>query len=151
MMGCLCVDRDGTPLRPAIIWADTTRGDMIRSVMEGVTYNLALILDILRSQADISEIVCLGGGAKGELWQQIMADVFDARILVPDILEEAGSMGAAVCAGVGTGIYEDFTAISRFFHVAAKREPDKSAQEAYARARADFDRFYFALKDAFKE
>lgn len=133
------------------IKAETTRGDMIRSVMEGVTYNLALILDILRSQTDIREIVCLGGGAKGELWQQIMADVFDARILVPDILEEAGSMGAAVCAGVGTGIYEDFNAINRFFSVAAKREPDKSAQEAYARARADFDRFYFALKDAFKE
>ena len=129
--------------------AETTRADMIRSVMEGVTYNLSLILAILRTQGNIDELVCLGGGAKGDIWQQILADVYNAKILVPDILEEAGSMGAAVCAGVGAGIFEDFSAIEKFFKVVNVRTPDEKSVAAYKNAKADFDKFYFAIKGAF--
>jgi len=129
---------------------ETSRGDIIRSVMEGVTYNLALILDILRSQIDITELTVLGGGAKGRIWQQIMADVFDARMIIPNVLEEAGSMGAAVCAGVGAGIYDDFTAIDRFSKVADICDPDKDNSEAYRRARADFERYYQALNGSWR-
>lgn len=130
--------------------AETSRGDIIRSVLEGITYNLAIILDILQPEFKTGEITVLGGGAKGELWQQIMADVFGVRILVPELLEEAGAMGAAVCAGVGAGIYEDFSAVERFIKIKEVRYPDSSNEEAYRKCRDDFERYYMALRNSWK-
>ena len=66
--------------------AETTRSDLLRSVLEGVTMNLAIVLDILKTQVDIDEIMVVGGGAKGRVWRQIMADVYNTRIVVPTVL-----------------------------------------------------------------
>jgi xylulokinase len=54
--------------------------------------NLSICLDVLRTQVDIDEILVIGGGAKGAVWRQIMADLYNAKITVPSLLEEAGSM-----------------------------------------------------------
>lgn len=124
----------------------TTKGDIIRSVLEGATSNLAIVLDILRGSMEINELTVLGGGAKSSLWQQIMADIYDSRILIPKMLEEAGSMGAAVCAGVGAGIYRDFSASERFLKISSVREPDPEAKGLYKQVRERFDRYYSALK-----
>ena len=125
--------------------AETTRADLLRSVLEGVTMNLAIVLDILKTQVEIDEIMVVGGGAKGRVWRQIMADVYNTRITVPAVLEEAGSMGAAVIGGVGAGIYRDFDAIDRFLEVVDVQEPDPDAAEAYRPVRELFDNCYRAL------
>lgn len=70
--------------------SENTRGDLLRSVLEGVTMNLDIILNILRQQVEIHEITVIGGGAKGDVWRQIMADVYNTRILVPSLLEDVG-------------------------------------------------------------
>lgn len=44
---------------------ETTRGDLLRSVLEGVTMNLSICLDILRTQMDIKEITVVGGRSQG--------------------------------------------------------------------------------------
>lgn len=129
--------------------AETERADMLRSVLEGVTLNLAIVLDILKTQVDIDEIMVVGGGAKGRVWRQIMADIYNTRIVVPAVLEEAGSMGAAVIGGVGTGIYKDFTAIDRFLEITDVQEPNPEAVKAYAPVRELFDDAYFALEKVF--
>lgn len=130
---------------------ETTRGDLLRSVLEGVTMNLSICLDILRTQMDIKEITVVGGGAKGAVWRQIMADIYNARIKVPSLLEEGSSMGAAVIAGVGTGIFKDFTAIDRFINIESVHTPDSGAVEAYGSVKEAFETCYFALEDAFKK
>lgn len=129
--------------------SENTRGDLLRSVLEGVTMNLDIILNILRQQVEIHEITVIGGGAKGDVWRQIMADVYNTRILVPSLLEEAGSMGAAVTGGVGAGIYKDFTAVECFLEINSVQEPDQAAVEKYRQVKAVFDECYFALKDVF--
>ena len=58
---------------------ENTKGDILRSVLEGVTMNLSICLDILRTQMEIQEITVVGGGAKSPVWRQIMADIFNAR------------------------------------------------------------------------
>ena len=133
-------------------WPDgreTSRSDMLRSVLEGVSLNLAIVLDILRTHVKIDEIMVVGGGAKGAVWRQIMADIFNTRITVPAVLEEAGSMGAAVIGGVGTGIYKDFDAIERFLDIKAVHEPNPEAVKAYQPVRKLFDDCYFALEKLF--
>ena len=111
--------------------------------------NLAIVLDILKTQVDINEIMVVGGGAKGRVWRQIMADIYDTRIVVPTVLEEAGSMGAAVIGGVGAGIYKDFNAIDRFLEIADVQEPNSAAVESYRPVRELFDDCYFALEKVY--
>ena len=125
--------------------AESTRADILRSVLEGVTMNLAIILDILKTQIDIDEITVIGGGAKGRIWRQIMADVYDTRMCVPNVLEEAGSMGAAVIGGVGAGMFTDFTAIDRFMKIVDVQKPIPEHVEAYKPVRKVFDLCYDAL------
>lgn len=129
--------------------AETTRADMLRSVLEGVTLNLSVILEILRTHVPITDIMAVGGGAKGRVWRQIMADIFGTRILVPRVLEEAGSMGAAVVAGVGAGLFDDFHAIDRFLEITDVQEPDPQAAAAYKPVKELFEACYQALEPVF--
>ena len=107
--------------------------------MEGVTLNLSIILDIFRTQTPIREITVIGGGAKGEVWRRIMADVYQADIVRPNYLEEATSMGAAIIGGVGCGVFKSFDVADRFIEVVdrtkpnAARRPVRGSQEASER------------------
>ena len=125
------------------------RDDLLRAVMEGITMNLAVILDIFRRRLPIAEVTVIGGGAKGEVWRRIMADIFETRILRPDYLEEATSMGAAIIAGVGAGLFKDFSAAERFTRVTERLEPEEANFPVYRRARALFDECYEALEPLF--
>lgn len=130
---------------------ETTRNDICRSVLEGITMNLSLILDVLRLQTPVSQIMVLGGGAKGAVWRQMMADVFNTQITVPALLDEAGAMGAAVNAGVGAGIFENFSAIDRFLEIRSVHMPDEQAVTKYLPAKELFNDCYEALKNVFQK
>ena len=123
----------------------TSLGDMIRGVLEGVTMNLAVIMDCLRQHVDIHKLVLVGGGAKGQVWRQIMADIYGADILVPTVLEEAGSMGACVTAGVGIGMYGSFTKIDDFLEIASVCRPNAQAHGAYSQIRPVFEQCFQAV------
>ena len=131
------------------ITAAATRGDLIRSVLEGVAMNLSIVLDILRAHVAIDEIVVIGGGAKGPLWRQIMADIYQTRVVVPTLLEEAGAMGAAVIGGVGAGLFQDFTAIDRFLSFSSSCVPNPDTAAGYARLRLRFEHCYQALESTY--
>lgn len=128
---------------------ENTRGDLFRSVLEGVTMNLSICLDILRTQLDINEITVVGGGAKGRVWRQMMADIYNAKVRSLTVLEEGNSMGAAVIGGIGAGIYKDFTAIDRFITVQEECLPDPEAVKAYQPIKENFETYYQALSEAF--
>ena len=103
-------------------------------------------MDILKTQMRIEEITVLGGGAKGELWRKIMADVWETQIVVPELLDEAGAMGAAVNAGVGAGIFKDFSAIERFQKIKYIQQPDLQHRREYRAAKTRFNEVYEAMK-----
>ena len=124
---------------------ENERRDLLRSVLEGVTMNLGVILEILRAHIPIEEILVIGGGAKGRVWRQMMADVYNARIKAPVLLEEATSMGAAVTGGVGVGLFKDFDAIERFIEINSVQEPNPEAVAAYAPVKEMFELCYASL------
>lgn len=126
-----------------------TRADLLRAVLEGVTLNLGIIVDIFKERVPIEEVIVIGGGAKGRIWRQIMADVYDAEILKPKVLEEATSMGAAVIAGVGAGVFKDFSAAERFVDIESRQSPDPANQRVYRKLAPLFDESYHALKSIF--
>jgi xylulokinase len=122
-----------------------TRADILRSVLEGVTMNLSIILDVFRGQVLIDEITVIGGGAKGKVWRRIMSDVYRADILMPNYLEEATSMGAAIIAGVGSGIFKDFDIADRFMELKDRTEPDPSTFAIYQNSKSLLNDCYDAL------
>ena len=126
-----------------------TRADVLRSVMEGVTLNLGIILDIFRSRTAITQITVIGGGAKGDVWRRIMADVYQAEILKPDYLEEATSMGAAIIGGVGCGVFKDFDVADRFIRITDRVRADRGTAGVYARAKALLNESYDSLAHLF--
>jgi xylulokinase len=125
------------------------RCDMVRSVMEGITYNLGLIVAIFREHVPIETITVIGGGAKGKIWLQMMADIYDVEIRRPNVLEEATSMGAAVVGGVGAGIFKDFDVIDRFLHTEEIVQPNPVNQKTYRKVKPLFEQAYNSLVDLF--
>lgn len=129
---------------------ETVRGDLLRSTLEGITMNLSICLDILRKSVEINEILSIGGGSKSRVWRQIMADIFNVEVKVPTVLEEAGSMGAAIVGGVGVGLYPDFDVYKKFIHIESEQLPDPKAVAGYIPIKKLYDDCYFSLKDVFK-
>jgi xylulokinase len=128
------------------------RGDLIRSVMEGVAFNLKVIREALKGEDDsIRQMRAVGGGAESPLWRQILADVFGEAFQVPQLLEGANPLAAAVLAGVGVGLFPDFSVVDRLNPIVAVQEPakDPSIRERYVRLFGVFEQAYRALLPVF--
>lgn len=78
------------------------RGDVAAAVMEGIAFRIRTLLEAMNAYEDTKKIVLFGGGAKGPLWPQIIADVTGLEILITST-EEAASAGAAILAAEGCG------------------------------------------------
>ena len=101
-----------------------TRADLIRAGMEGISMNLGAVLQVLKSFTTLSnEMVIVGGGSKSDLWRQIFADVFEMDIVKTNIGEEAGSLGAAALAAIGSGIWKDFSKVDQIHQVESIKKP----------------------------
>lgn len=122
------------------------REDYMRAVVEGVSMNLELILQSYRKHMQIDSMIMTGGAAKGDIVTQILADVLETELVRPDHVEEATSIAAAIIAGVGCGVYEDFSAIHRFLQFRKPVTPDFSKKDIYDKAKQIFDAAYYALK-----
>jgi sugar (pentulose or hexulose) kinase len=80
------------------------RFDMARAVMEGVSFQIGWILDAFREQCDLRRVVFAGGASKSSLWTQLSADIFGMPLHIPQ-MPDLSCVGAAVLAGVGSGVY----------------------------------------------
>jgi xylulokinase len=132
--------------------ASHTRSDIIRSVLEGITYNLKIIRDAIASQgARVEQMRTIGGGAESRLWRQIFADVFQESIQVPELLEGANTLGSAIVGGVGVGVFESFSVIDELNPISLVQEPsvDPQSRRAYQELFALFNACYEALTPVF--
>lgn len=85
-----------------------TRAHMIRAVMEGVGFSLLHNLQTAEEAgAYVEGLNSVGGAANSRVWTQIKADITNKTIYVP-FSDHATTLGAAILAGVGTGIYKNF-------------------------------------------
>ena len=71
------------------------RDDLVRAVVEGVTFGLSYAMDALRrAGVTPAEVTLVGGGSRSDAWAQLCADVFGVPVVRPEIVEAAAS-GAA--------------------------------------------------------
>jgi xylulokinase len=130
-----------------------SRGHMTRAVLEGVAFGLKDSFNLIRNAGleQISQVRASGGGTKGALWRQILADVLESE-LVSVNTTEGGAFGAALLAGVGVGAWPDVaTACRETIQITGKTAPNPENFTAYRDAYEIYQGLYPLLKDTFKQ
>ena len=123
-----------------------TRAHLIRAVMEGVAYALRHNLAVAEAAgARAGTLRAMGGSANSAVWTQIKADVTGRQIEVP-ASDTATTLGAALLAGVGTGLYPDFAqACARTVAVRCAYAPNSAVEALYAQGYANYRELYRRL------
>ena len=125
-----------------------TRGHLARAVMEGVSFGLRDALTLALSLgASVDMLVIAGGGAESVVWRQILTDVLGVPLQKSRQKEQA-CLGAAVLAGVGSGVYADLPlACARLVQYDAPTLPDPERHTWYEEAYAQYRGLYPLLRD----
>lgn len=129
-----------------------TKGHFVRAAMEGVAYALRHNLQTAeQAGARVEELRAVGGSANSLLWTQIKADVTGKRIMVPSS-DTATPLGAAILAGVGTGLYQNFQeAVEQTVKITRVHEPDPEIHETYQKYYEMYLELYGNLKAFMKK
>ena len=111
-----------------------TRGHLLKALLEGSVFNHKGHVEDLRSNFEVTQVRLTGGGSRSELWSQMFADALDTTVEVTDA-DEAGALGAAVCAGIGTGLYSSLDeATSRVVRLLRSHEPEPEGRDRLSEA-----------------
>lgn len=124
------------------------RGDMLRAIVEGLDYQVLDIVSALQQGLGIrpDKLVVVGGATRNPFWMQNKADVTGLPIEVPEV-EEATSLGAAILAGIGVGLYRDEQ--EAFEHVnkpGRSYQPEPACSSLYAGGYQIYKQLYPALR-----
>jgi len=105
---------------------------MAKAVLEGLTFELRINLDLLREAGvTINELHAVGGGARSLLWLQLKADICQVPLRIPQVTE-AACLGAALLAGAAAGVYPDLaTAVAQTVHLERQVKPQPDSVSAY--------------------
>jgi L-xylulokinase len=110
------------------------RGNLLRALFEGTVFNHKSHVDTLRSGFEVARVRLTGGGSRSELWSQMFADALGTAVEVTEA-GEAGALGAAVCAGIGTGVYSSLEdATGQVDRLLRTHEPDPESRDRLAEA-----------------
>ena len=108
----------------------TTRGHFAAAVMEGVAFQIRKLLETMDAYGNIQRLVLFGGGAKSELWCQIIADITGIKIIIPST-EEAAGAGAAMLAAMAAGQMLPCLDSSRSYQPSERRQLYEKKYEKY--------------------
>ena len=125
----------------------TTRGDMLRAVVEGLNFQFLQIVQGVQTALKVTpdKFVAVGGGTHNALLMQNKADMVGRAFETPEI-EEATPLGAAILAGIGAGLYADEAdAFARVYRPGKIYEPDADMTAFYAERFETYKQLYPAL------
>lgn len=143
-------------------WDPNTRGALIgfslyhgkkhiaRAVYEGVAFALATSAGIMKELGcPVRSLMVTGGGARSGLWPQLLSSLMDVEARVHSDPGEATSLGAAIAAGAGTGIFRDLADGAGRVRAARSFIPDEEQKKAYAKVFPLYAAMYGRLKPLF--
>ena len=131
----------------------TDKAAVVRSLMEGVTFNMGQMLAIMRDEMKIpvKQVRATGGGSKAAVWRQMQADVYNAPVALTNS-EEGGAFGVALLAGVGSGEFKSVSeACAKLIQPTETLKPKKKQADLYKKHAAVYAKLYDDLKDRFAE
>jgi len=126
---------------------DTRRGEILKAIREGTTlYFMRSLEALVHLGIDTTEFIASGGGAKSDSGLQLRADILGVPFVRPRTTE-AGVLGAAMLAGLATGVFASAEEATTIF---VKRdrvfEPDAGRHEIYRERHALYQQLYPALE-----
>jgi xylulokinase len=121
----------------------TTRDQMIRSVYEGVAFNSHWLLDVVErfAKRKLPTLNFIGGGARSEVWCQILADVLDREIRQVADPQQANLRGAAMIALIALG-HATADQLAQKVKIKATFRPDPANRVAYDELYREFGKLY---------
>ena len=124
----------------------TTRADIAKAILEGLTYELRVNLDLLKAGGvEIDVLRAIGGGAKSKLWLQLKTDITGIKVVTPKVTEAAG-FGAALLAGVGVGLFPSAAeSANLFLQLTDEYIPDPARQAVFTRQFELYKQVYPAI------
>jgi len=107
------------------------RDHFVRALYEGIAFSVRDLLQAAKREGlSFSSFRLIGGGARSALWRQIIADVLGLAVEQPE--NGDASFGAALVAGVGTGLFPSFAAaVERSVRILGRAEPDPARHRFY--------------------
>ncbi|MEN3333246.1 MAG: xylulokinase [Blastocatellia bacterium] len=127
------------------------RAHLTRAVLEGVAFGLKDSFALLQSAGlgVIEQVRVSGGGAKSQLWRQILADVLNVELVTVNTTEGA-AYGAALLAGVGAGVWPDVdTACAQTIKTENAVAPNTEDVSKYEALYPHYRNLYAALRPTF--
>ena len=129
-----------------------TKGDMLRAVMEGISYSQRDCLDVLTEMGvTFKEMLATGGGSRSRFWRQMLADNYNCPVTTLKN-PEGPALGAAILAGVGTGLYDSVqNACNCILKFNTPVTPDIKMVRAYTPYYKLYKELYDSLKNQFAQ
>ncbi|TBL78259.1 gluconokinase [Paenibacillus thalictri] len=122
---------------------------MIRAVLEGVMYRIHSVATALEELGGkTKEVRASGGFARSPFWLQIMSDVLDTEVAVPNSIESSG-LGAAQLGMLAMGEINDFSKVHHWMQVTRRYEPNAQNNGVYRELTGIYSQVYNQLKDQF--
>jgi xylulokinase len=111
---------------------ETSRGDILKGIIEGDTFYLKeCVASLPPTGIEISDFRAVGGGSKSDAWVQICADIMGRPFVRPEI-NEAGALGAAIIAGVGSEAFSSYQAgVEAMVRLERTFDPDRHKHALY--------------------
>ena len=126
--------------------------DMIRAVMEGVSYSLRDCMEVMREmKINITDMMACGGGGSSPLWRQMLADLYGCQVKTTQN-KEGPALGVALLAAVGAGIYSSVPEACKEVIIPDKiQNPIEENTAEYEKVYAVYKKLYPAMKSCFDE
>jgi xylulokinase len=127
---------------------ETTRGDILKGIMEGaIFYHKEMVDSIAETGISMRELRAVGGGSKSDAWLQICADIL-GKPMARTVVGEAGSLGVAILAGVGTGTFSSLSeGVRAMVQLGERFEPDPARQRLYGEKHERYKALWPLMKD----
>ena len=127
----------------------TTKQDLARAVMEGITLELSSIVESARETGvQVEEVRVFGGASKSRVWNKISADIYGVPVCTSRV-RDAGLIGAAICAAVGIGFFTDAAeGAEAMVNLEERFEPNPHTHAQYTEIAAIYRDAFTALRQA---
>ncbi len=126
--------------------------DMIRAVMEGVSYSLRDCIEVMREmEINVTDMMACGGGGSSPLWRQMLADLYACPVKTTQN-KEGPALGVALLAAVGAGIYSSVPEACKAVIIPDKvQNPIEDNIAQYEKVYKIYKNLYSSLKLSFDE
>ena len=128
-----------------------TRAHMVRAALEGIVYNLYVVMLTIEGVAGKPKsIQATGGFSRSSLWRQMLADIFEQDVTIPESFESS-CLGAAVLGMYALGYIDDLSAVKDMIGVTDVHKPNKDNFEVYRELLPIWIRVSEVLEPEYKE